>query len=258
MEFQGKILSIKECIDAGEVFARIIRIEAPKSFDFKPGQFVMVACPELNLRGSSELKWSAFSVASSPLQAGFIELCIDGSGKDSANSIKEDLKVNDRLRVKGPFGEFFLNEDFVEAAFIAMGTGIAPMVSMVRTLCIKGITKPFYLFFGSRNPADCFYLKELEELSQGLCNNFSFIPVRSEMEFYLGKCRGFVQDEIRKFNFRNPKNIIEAYVCGNSRIVPIVVEELKSEGFKEGRIHSEIQDKRFHYSFSYCFNFVYC
>ena len=251
MEFEGKILSINECIDAGEVFARIIRIEMPKSFYFKPGQFVMVASPQFKLQGKNELKWSAFSIASSPLQAGFIELCVD-------NSIKEDLKVNDRLRVKGPFGEFFLNEDFVEAVFIAMGTGIAPMVSMVRTLCIKGSTKPFYLFFGARNPSRCFYMKELEELSQGFCNNFSFIPVISGNECYFGGCKGFVQDAIEGFNFRNPKNIIEAYVCGNPLVVPIVIEELKEQGFNEERIHSEIQDKRFHYSFSYCFNFVYC
>ncbi|MEW6295990.1 MAG: FAD-binding oxidoreductase [Candidatus Diapherotrites archaeon] len=250
MEFNGRILSIQDCIDAGEVFARIIKIEAPQSFDFKAGQFVMVAFPKFKLQGKNELKWSAFSVASSPLQKGFIELCVDGS-------IKEYLKVNDFLKVRGPFGDFTLNEDFVEAAFIAMGSGIAPMISMVRTLCIKGITKPFYLFFGSKNHADCFYEKELEELSRGLCNNFSFIPVRSEMEFYFGKCNGFLQDEIKGFNFRNPRNIIEAYVCGNPQIVPIVIEELKKEGFKEDRIHSEIQDKRFHYSSSYCFNLVY-
>jgi len=240
MDFDGRVLSIQDCIDAGEIFARIIRIERPKDFDFKPGQYVTIASPKFKLFGSNELKWSAFSIASSPLQTGFIELCIGiVPGKGLTNFIKEKLKVNDFIKVKGPFGEFFLNEDFVEAAFIAMGTGIAPMVSMVRTLCIKGITKPFYLFLGVRNPFRCFYMKELQELHDKFSNNFSFVPVMSDQKCEWEGCKGFVQDAIKGFNFRNPKNIIEAYVCGNPQVVPIVVEELKSEGFKEDRIHFE-------------------
>lgn len=100
---------------------QIIDSEKRQRFNFKPGQFVMLELP-----GIGE---APFSISSSPIRHGDIELCIRGAGNltNFLTRVKRGLKVG----LRGPFGTHFPVDEMYGAniMLIAGGLGIAPLRS---------------------------------------------------------------------------------------------------------------------------------
>lgn len=105
---------------------QIIDPEERKNFSFRPGQFVMLELP-----GIGE---APFSISSSPIRHGDLELCIRGVGKmtNFLNRVKRGTKVG----ISGPFGTHFPVEDMVgnDILLIAGGLGIVPLRSPIMSV----------------------------------------------------------------------------------------------------------------------------
>jgi NAD(P)H-flavin reductase len=241
-EFKAKILKIDDFTDEKGNSCKVYRLSTEKAngFEFKAGQFVMISHDDFKLwNNPKELKWASFSICSSPLQKGFIELCLRiHSTPGLTNFIGKNLREGNELNVKGPFGVFTLKEPFKELMFIALGTGIAPLLSMIRTLILKKDERPIKLFFGFRNSKQFVFQKELEELASK-AKNFKFYPIISEEDPHWKGEKGFVQDLIKKAKFENDKKEVDIYVCGPPKAVDSIIEFLKEQGFNENKIHRE-------------------
>jgi NAD(P)H-flavin reductase len=236
MEFKSRILDIKKCSDK-ENFFEIIKFEKPKDFSFVSGQFVMISMDDFKLRNNSEqLKWSSFSIASAPFQE-YIELCIrvhfTGGLTHHLSKKKEGALVN----FKGPFGNFTLNKNFREAAFVALGTGIAPLISMIRSLLHEHDSRPITLFYGFRN-SHCFLYREELMKMQEIHSNFKLYFIASEPEENWKGEKGFVQDLIEKAEFGSKKEI-DFYLCGIPRAIEEIRDFLVKKGFNKEKIFFE-------------------
>lgn len=218
----------------------ILRLELPYPFYFKTGQYVEISSDKFPHRKNPEkLKWSAFSVASSPLQT-FLELAMKVVGtKGLTYFLAENKKLGDKFNVRGPFGNFILNENFKEVCFIGLGTGLAWPLGMLRTLVIKQDKRPMTLFYGFRDPALYLYKKELELYDKEI-PNFSFYPASSEPSKHWHGYVGYVQELISKHKFKKPKDKIDVYICGPPKAVIAVKDFLIKEGFKDEKIHREL------------------
>jgi predicted ferric reductase len=131
---------------------------------FAPGQFAW-----LTLRASPfAMREHPFSIASSAERQDRIEFSIKELG-DFTSTIK-DIRAGETAWLDAPYGTFGIDE-YPGAhgyAFVAGGVGIAPIMSMLRTLADRGDRRPLVLFYGNRVWDRVAFREELEDLSRRL------------------------------------------------------------------------------------------
>lgn len=146
-----------------------------QEFDFKPGQWL-----DLYLSNDPELKCGGYSFASSPLRKDQIELLIrDNPKNEITNFLHNKLQLEESVFISMGQGKFFLDETSDEPRlFIAGGMGIAPLLSMVRTLALTSKKAPYILVHSVRSPEDLLHHEELEKLIMN-DSRFRYFPFLS-------------------------------------------------------------------------------
>ena len=238
-EFKAKATGIDNYVDNGRVAARIVKVETPNGFSFAPGQFVMIAIPGvMNTVVKGQLKWASMSIASTPKDKGFIELGMDdGEPEGVRHYVCSKLKLGEEIMVKGPFGRFVMNGNEQELVFIALGTGITPIMGMVRELLNTGSKKKIVLFYSIKNSNLYLFGKELEELAEKF-KNFELITTVTRNDASWKGERGRLQEHFSRFDFGN-KQAKTFFICGSPKGVIEIIDALKSLGFKEDQIKKE-------------------
>jgi ferredoxin-NADP reductase len=204
-------------------------------FDFQSGQFVNLKLEEGLVR--------AYSIASSLKKTKRIELLIVKNDHGKLTPVLFDhVKLGSKLKVQGPFGKFTLpqnaNETFKgDVCFIATGTGIAPIRSMVQDLIFGGFKKPIYLIFGNRKMEGLYYREKFEALTK-LYPTFRFIPTLSQetrgiWKGKMGRVHAIYQDIFKD------KHTCNFYICGWSQMVKEAKENLLAMGYGKENIHIE-------------------
>ena len=170
----GKIIKIENATALTRRFW--IQVSEIESFDFKPGQFVMLLLPI-----ESKYQNRSYSIASPPFGDNTFELAIVLNPKGLGTPyLWEKVEIGSAIEVSKPLGKFILQEPIEEdICFIGTGTGIAPLRSMILHIINNNIPyKNIYLIFGNRWEKDILYFKEFKELAEDH-KNFNFIPVLS-------------------------------------------------------------------------------
>jgi ferredoxin-NAD(P)+ reductase (naphthalene dioxygenase ferredoxin-specific) len=81
--------------------------------------------------------------------------------------IASELKVGDAVRVSGPLGTSYLRRKHEgPMLFVAGGTGLAPILSILRGAVAEGMRNPIHLYFGVRSPRDIYGLDGLADLQR--------------------------------------------------------------------------------------------
>ncbi len=110
----------------------------------------------------------SYSIASAPSSDGRIEITVErlANGEVSPYLTKE-LLVGDDLELRGPIGGWFVwRRDQTEPIqLVAGGSGIVPLMAMIRSRASAGSTAPFRLLYSVREPVAVFYRDELRALS---------------------------------------------------------------------------------------------
>lgn len=225
MEYRVKVRKIKNY--GSPPHAQQLWIERPESFAFKAGQFIMVAVEGFALRSDpSQLKWTSYSLCSSPQDQDLGMVYTIRRTGGFTQHLAEHLKEGDELLVKGPYGNFVLEENAREKLFIATGAGIAPLLSMV-----KHLGGPYQLLYGFRTGEDFLCREEIAQLSGQVRTCISRDDASWEGE------RGHVQDLLETATL-NPGNQ-DVYICGNPKMVEDVSALLKEKGFPAEAIKQE-------------------
>lgn len=204
---------------------RVFECELPSSISmpYISGQFAMISHPDVKLLANpNAVKWASYSISSSPTQKGLLEFCIgDGSPTGVSHKLMS-LNVGDEISVRGAFGKFLLDETAPEYVFLATGTGIAPLISMIRTLLHNGCKAPISLYFGFRYPSQYMYKEELEHLTHTHSNFKIFITVSRPDEQW-SHAKGYVQDSLKSYNSLH-KDRAKVYICGKPEIAEHLVK----------------------------------
>jgi ferredoxin-NADP reductase len=212
---------------------RTFRLRFPegKWIPFKAGQFCMVQVPK-----EGKIVKKAYSICSAPFEQGYVDLCIKLVEGGHATNWFWKLNEGDALTLTVPYGGFVMKEpldyDFV---FIATGTGLAPLRSMIKTLLRDGCRRPMLLLFGVRYENEVLYGNEFLELEK-IHPNFKFIPTISRPKDWKGEV-GYVQDKLKKF-VTDPVGK-QIYVCGLIPMIEAVQKAAEEIGFDKKQIHFE-------------------
>jgi predicted ferric reductase len=238
-ELLCKVIHTESFREQDKTAVKVLRLSVERgAFPYKAGQFALLACPEFKLRNNpNALRWAPFSIASSPLQP-YLEFCIGVKHTGGLTQyIDEHITVGSQMYVKGPYGDFLLDKSFNEVAFIALGTGIAPLISMIRTLMLEKDTRPIHLFYGFRNSYRYVYRQELEEYSKHDNFHLNVIASNPDTEWH-GKA-GFVQQLIEHYSFTHDRADVDVYICGPPVAMDAIQEFLIKQGFSRNKIHRE-------------------
>ena len=210
----------------------VLKLVEPKEIAFWPGQYVDIAIP-----GSDETR--SFSMANvSSKESGQLEFVIrvypDGQ---FSHFLDTKLAVGDRLDVAGPFGVFTLRDGRdSDIVFVGGGAGMAPILSVLRSLAERGSTRKTTFYYGARTQRDLCFEEELQALSDSL-PNFRYVPALSEAdgdEDWEGEL-GLITDIVQKHETDLAGT--DSYVCGPPPMVEAAMDVLTSLGAPEKNIY---------------------
>ena len=205
-------------------------VEPAEGFTFFPGQYVDFTVP-----GTEETR--SFSMANtSSLESGQLEFVIKiYPGGLFSEFLDTKVDVGDRLDVTGPFGVFTLRDNpTAPLVFLGGGAGMAPILSLLRSMAERGIDRPATFYYGARTAADLCFEDELRELEQRL-PAFRYVPALSESADagWDGEV-GLITDVVR----RHAADLTgaDAYICGPPPMVEAALELLPRLGVDEKRV----------------------
>jgi len=202
---------------------------------FEPGQFM-----ELEIPGTRMTR--AYSLANAPNWDGRLEFLIrlrpDGA---FSTWLRDGAKPGGTLTVIGPKGQFGLRPgSLAPRRFIAGGTGLAPMLSMLRWMAEFGETNPSKLYFGVNSQTDLFSLDDLADLA-GQLPTLEVIPCLWQPEPGWSGAVGspadlFARDLALDLERGNPP---DAYLCGPPGLVAAVEQAARVAGLPDKNIMAE-------------------
>ena len=207
----------------------VLRMVSPDTdFKFFPGQDVDISVP-----GTDEVR--SFSMANtSARESGQLEFVIkvypDGLFSEY---LDKQLQVGDRLTVTGPYGVFMLRDaPDTDLIFVGGGAGMAPILSLIRSMAERGIDRKAVYYYGARRRADLCFEDELRALEQTL-PNFRFVPALSD-EDWEGE-NGLITDVVS----RSEPALARAhgYICGPPPMVEAAVPLLTRLGIPEKHVY---------------------
>lgn len=212
-----------------------LKLKEGEGIDFKPGQYIQLKVPAYE--GNNEEVYRAYSIASSPEDKNFIDLYIGYTGGIATTYVYKILKVGDRVYINGPYGEFYYHDNRdKEMLLVAVGSGIAPILSILKYMANNDIDRKATFYFGAKTPHDLFELDLIHSFEESI-PGFKFVPTLSrvkEEHNWTGE-KGRVNVQLEKYIDNGDGK--EAYLCGSPAMIDTVVNVLKKKGFTEETIY---------------------
>lgn len=158
----------------------------------------------------------------------------------------ERLQVGDELRVMPPQGRFFTELDPGDSNMyvaFAAGSGITPVISILKTVLHQEPNSRFMLFFGNRGFDHIIFREQLEELKNRYPERLSVHHVLSReslgSDLFQGRLDG---DKCRAYARRlfRPEEVDAFFLCGPEEMIFEVKSVLEEQGVPVGKIHYEL------------------
>ncbi|MFO0676588.1 MAG: FAD-dependent oxidoreductase [Polyangiaceae bacterium] len=211
------------------------------AFGFEAGQWVNLVLP-----GDPSPYRRAYSIASAPDGSPRFELAVTRVADGPGSGLLHAMSPGSVVRAEGPQGFFTQGTNAgAPALFVATGTGVTPMRSMIRDALAHGATSPLWLLFGNRTEDDVLYDDEWRALEASHANVRAFRTLSRPGPSWTGRT-GWVQSHVPELWTELAANGSvrpHVYVCGLVRMVNAVRELLKKDlGLPRQEIHTERYD----------------
>jgi NAD(P)H-flavin reductase/ferredoxin len=201
-----------------DIVRLVLQVES--EFEFTPGQYVDIHVP-----GAGDGARRSFSMANLPGD-GRIELMIKRyPGGRLSGMLDGQIKVGDELGFTGPYGSLRVRDSERPILMIAGGSGMAPILSLLRELSRQGCERPVRFFYGARTADDLFYVDEIGAVGSELAD-FGFTPVVER----------FVHEAVDEFLAGGGLCGPDVYMCGPPPMVEAGEAMLERHGIDEQRI----------------------
>ena len=229
MATESYVLKVAEIVEE-TADAHSVRFEVPDDlaplFEYTPGQFLTVAVPS----DQTGLVARCYSLSSAP-HTGEHQITVKRTeGGYASNWINDNLKAGDTMRVLPPSGIFTPRDLDADLLLFAGGSGITPVISIVRSALEKGSGK-VVLFYANRDERSVIFAKALAELSAEYADRLVVVH-------WLESVQGLpTQDQLQAFAAYYSS--YTAFVCGPAPFMKAATGALKALGFPRERRHQE-------------------
>ena len=214
--------------------------ELKKDFAFNQGQ-------SLTMRAflNDEEVRRTYSICSSPLDNEWRVAIKKQEGGLFSGFANEKLKNGDVLEVMPPVGKFYTNlnpENKKHYVAFAAGSGITPVVSIIKTTLRNEPKSFFTLVYGNRSRNSIIFFEELAGLKNKFPDRFNLIHIlsreRTDAQINSGRINLDKLTELNKLI--RYVEIDEFFICGPEEMIFCVKEFLEQKGIEQRKIHFEL------------------
>ncbi len=160
--------------------------------------------------------------------------------------VNEELKAGDTLEVMPPNGRFFVEKDPSKqknyVAFAA-GSGITPIISIIKSHLSAEPNATFTLFYVNRNVGSIILKEELEGLKNQYLERFNIFYFLTQEERDVPLLNGRIDESKLDIIFKviiNREEIDDYFICGPEAMIFLIRDYLQNKGTSEGSIHFEL------------------
>ena len=211
-----------------------------QAYRYEPGQY-------LTLRATvdgEDLRRS-YSICSGPDEAELRVAVKRVEGGAFSSWINAAAKPGDVIDVMTPTGRFGLQNhpgDGRTHVGFAAGSGITPILSILKGVLTREPNSRFFLFYGNRSTAEMLFREELKVLKDRFLNRLSLFYVLSREAQDLPALNGRLDGEKARLLLRSlvPAAMVDhAFLCGPTEMSEDIEAALKDLGLREDQIHVE-------------------
>ena len=182
----------------------------------------------------------SYSIASAPEDG--LELTVERLDDGEVSPyLVDEAREGDRIEVRGPIGGYFVWDasDPAPLLLVAGGSGVVPLMSMVRHRAAAGGTAPAKLVYSSRTLEDVIYRKELDTLaSRGDGLEVVHTLTREQPDGWTGYARRIDSELLAEVAWPAAERP-RVFVCGSTRFVDAAADGLLALGYEPQSIRTE-------------------
>ena len=194
--------------------------------------------------GNEEVR-RTYSLCSSPLENEWKVAIKNVEGGSFSTFANLSLKKGDMLDVMQPVGKFYVElnpENKKKYLAFAAGSGITPLLSIIKTTLQTEPQSSFTLVYGNQSRSSIIFFEELEGLKNKYLQRFNFINIlsreRTDASINFGRINTEKLVELSKLI--NYSSIDETFICGPEEMIFSVKEFLEQKGIDKKKIHFEL------------------
>jgi ferredoxin-NADP reductase len=230
----GKVVALHD----ETAMARTIALEVPDWPGHVAGQHVDVRLTASD--GYSAVR--SYSIASAPNSERRVELTVERlSNGEVSPYLTRELAVGDHLELRGPIGGWFVwrPQQTEPIQLIAGGSGIVPLMAMIRSRASAGSTAPFRLLYSVREPRVVWYRDELQAQSdRDHSVNVTYAYTRAAPKDW-PRPPGRIDAALIANTTWPPTLVPTCYVCGPTSFVESAAGLLTASGISPDKIRTE-------------------
>jgi ferredoxin-NADP reductase len=217
--------------------AKTLTLALPDWTAHRPGQ-------HYDIRLTAEDGYSAqrsYSVASEPERVGEIDITVERIADGEVSPFLDDtVAVGDRFEVRGPIGGYFVWDRSIGGPLllVAGGSGVVPLMAMLRHRAAAGVTDPARLLYSARTYEQIIYAEELEMLERMEGLTVSYTLTRSQPPGWKGYARRIDDAMLKDVSGPLGSNVL-AFICGPTALVEVAADGLERIGLPAERIRTE-------------------
>jgi len=223
---------VKASVQAVEALTHDVRrlvLKPAKPIEFSPGQYAQLQFTPEHVR-----PYSMAGLASDGTLEFHVRVVPGGR---VSGYIANDLKPGDAVRVSGPLGTAYLRRKHAGPMLcVAGGTGLAPILSILRGAVADGMPNPIHVYFGVRSPRDVYAIDRLAELERRHPALKVHVVVTSGGDPREQRC-GLVTEAIAQDI--DSLDGWRAYLCGSPPMVEAATLLARRKGAAPARIYAD-------------------
>jgi len=209
-----------------------LEVDDTSGFNFRSGQYVRVKVP-----GSEQ--WRSYSMVSTARELprlDFLIRILDGGLM--SDYLRSRCRRGDRLELEGPLGGFILHPSRARHIFVAGGTGLAPILSMLDEIRHRPGPRPKMLLSFGCASEKTFIFRDEVELRSWWMPELSLILSADKVESAeSGLIEGTPVGVIGRDHVEGAETV--AYLCGPPKMIEAARRRLAELGVKSDRIYAE-------------------
>jgi len=232
-------LTIKDVVNIAKDAVNVVFERPEGEFNYQPGQFITVIS---SVDGNKIRR--AYSLCSTPFEDEFPAITVkrvpDGR---MSNHVNDTFKAGDTVEIMEPMGQFttaFDEDASRKVTFIGGGSGITPLISIIRSMLLKEPASPLVLIYANRNVEHVIFWEMLASLSVQHSDRFKVIHILEDDPNGHAEIIGRLSsDNMGELVHANELNSSEFFICGPQPMMDVVSEGLKMAGIEDSMINME-------------------
>ncbi|WP_310620096.1 2Fe-2S iron-sulfur cluster-binding protein [Flexibacterium corallicola] len=160
--------------------------------------------------------------------------------------INEELQTGDIIETMPPMGNFFSPIERSKTKFylgFAGGSGITPVLSIIKTVLMHEKNAQFTLFYANRNVSSIMFREELADLKNQYMDRFSVVHIleseQQEVDFFFGLIDASKMKRLFE-TLIEPSAVDMAFICGPEPMMLTIADGLRRHGLSEDKIKFEL------------------